>query len=273
MSVLCWHFLFLWYNTFMNKKYFAISDLHGAPWEHIITALLTEGFDPNDENHILVIAGDITDGFGNEFEIIEELMELDRKKRLVAVRGNHDGTPVINRSQWDEDTSLRFLNDKYGTIWNTDTNPNQWMNNKTITIAQQRWIDSLPYQIETENFYLAHGIYIFDKTYDNENHKEYNSLWGSPVLLGQPVSDWWNTEDTCVNLKHKYSNNIDNYVKELDKPLILGHFGYNTLGRYVPDVKNEGNYVHYDNKIFWLDGSYINTRKIFVKVFEFGKGE
>ena len=66
-------------------RFFVFSDCHGY-FNELKTALDNAGFDPNDENHYLVGAGDYLDRGRMPKEIIDYLMGLDR---CLLVRGNH----------------------------------------------------------------------------------------------------------------------------------------------------------------------------------------
>lgn len=234
-----------------NKKYFAVSDLHGLHWHTLLIDLERNGFELENKNHILVIAGDIQDGVGQESSLISKLMELDSVRRLIAVRGNHDG--------WmDSDDG-----------YPTKRCPNMRLNYTSTTPEQQRWLNSLPFQVETEHFYLAHGIYVKDNIYESDLDKEFVSLWGCPAFLNRNVNDWWYVEHLVPRIKHVYSNSIEEYANSFDKPVILGHIGKPTLEQRVPEITFGENFNTYKDKIYWLDGGYLRTEKVFVKVFEF----
>ena len=70
----------------MVKKLFVVSDIHSfyAPLKE---ALDKNGFDPNNENHWLIVCGDAFDRGHESEEVFNFLMSLERK---VIVKGNHD---------------------------------------------------------------------------------------------------------------------------------------------------------------------------------------
>ena len=67
-------------------KYFAISDIHSF-CSIAKKALDKAGFDPNDEEHTLVVCGDVFDRGDETKEIYEYIKYLPRK---ILVRGNHE---------------------------------------------------------------------------------------------------------------------------------------------------------------------------------------
>ena len=67
-------------------KLFVCSDIHSF-YTPLIKALNDKGFDPNNEEHWLVVCGDCFDRGPESFELLKYLMQLERK---VIVKGNHD---------------------------------------------------------------------------------------------------------------------------------------------------------------------------------------
>lgn len=67
-------------------KYFAISDIHSF-YSLAKEALDRAGFDPNNENHTLVVCGDVFDRGDETKEMYEYIKSLPRK---ILVRGNHE---------------------------------------------------------------------------------------------------------------------------------------------------------------------------------------
>ena len=63
---------------------FVMCDIHGAH-RALLQCLERSSFDYN--NDLLIQLGDVTDGFDEVYECVEELLKI---KNLVAIRGNHD---------------------------------------------------------------------------------------------------------------------------------------------------------------------------------------
>jgi serine/threonine protein phosphatase 1 len=70
----------------MMPKFFICSDIHSF-YTPLKKALDEKGFDPNNENHWLVVCGDAFDRGDESKEVLYFLMSLERK---ILVRGNHD---------------------------------------------------------------------------------------------------------------------------------------------------------------------------------------
>ena len=63
---------------------FVMGDIHGA-YRALQQCLERSSFDY--ENDLLIQMGDVTDGFDEVYECVEELMKI---KNLIAIKGNHD---------------------------------------------------------------------------------------------------------------------------------------------------------------------------------------
>ena len=70
------------------KKYFVAADIHGfyTLW---MDELIKCGFDINNDNHILILLGDITDRGTESKEIIDFLYDFKRERRIL-IKGNHE---------------------------------------------------------------------------------------------------------------------------------------------------------------------------------------
>ena len=67
-------------------KFFVVSDIHSF-YTPLKKALDNSGFDPNNEDHWLVVCGDAFDRGDESWAVLPFLMSLERK---ILVRGNHD---------------------------------------------------------------------------------------------------------------------------------------------------------------------------------------
>ena len=67
-------------------KFFVVSDIHSY-YTPLKKALDEKGFDPNNEEHWLIVCGDCFDRGSESVDILHFLMSLERK---ILVKGNHD---------------------------------------------------------------------------------------------------------------------------------------------------------------------------------------
>lgn len=193
-------------------KYFLIGDTHGRHPKDIMIALLDKGFENGNKNHKLVVAGDITDGSRyDDNKLINYLRQLERQKQFIAVKGNHD------RWTYNKRNGCHTL----------------------ISESNIKWLRNLPYQLETEHFYLAHGIWLDDKEVGT-HYKDlgFESSWGSPCLIGFESYEWHSIEKYVVDKINKRWKSIDDYEVYLDKPLFIGHFhNPNQIRNYIEGME------------------------------------
>ena len=70
------------------KKYFCVSDIHSF-YTILIKALHKKGFDEHNQDHILIVLGDIFDRGNESLEVYEFLRSLPKERRIL-IRGNHE---------------------------------------------------------------------------------------------------------------------------------------------------------------------------------------
>lgn len=72
----------------MKKVFFFVSDIHSF-YTPLIKALNKHGFDINNQDHVLVVLGDVFDR-GNETLEVYNFLKSIPKERLILIRGNHE---------------------------------------------------------------------------------------------------------------------------------------------------------------------------------------
>lgn len=71
------------------KKYFVCADVHGF-YNELIKALNENGFEEKNQDHILIICGDLFDR-GHQANLVYKFIKsLAKKNRLIYIRGNHE---------------------------------------------------------------------------------------------------------------------------------------------------------------------------------------
>lgn len=71
------------------SKYFVVSDVHSFFYE-LMEALDEKGFEKDNPEHKLCICGDLFDRGNETVQVFEFVKELQKKSRLIYVRGNHE---------------------------------------------------------------------------------------------------------------------------------------------------------------------------------------
>ena len=71
------------------KEYFILSDIHSF-YDEMMEALQKEKFDIENDNHIIIVCGDLLDRGPKSKEVVDFFYNLVEKKRAILVRGNHE---------------------------------------------------------------------------------------------------------------------------------------------------------------------------------------
>ncbi len=69
--------------------YFCVSDLHGY-YDVLIDTLNKHGFDETNDNHTLIVIGDMVDRGPQNKELIEYIYKLHQSNKAIVLLGNHD---------------------------------------------------------------------------------------------------------------------------------------------------------------------------------------
>lgn len=227
------------------KTYFIVSDLH-ARFNMLQKALHDNGFNYNDPNHILVIAGDILDRGPEGKEMILYLESLLRKDKLIGVLGNHDLflKDIINHN-WKKETVIwnvhhngflktlevgygKSLEDERITEEILEDVKNNFLENYPLFCD---WLDNLPLMLIFDKHVIVHGFLDF---YDK---------------------GWKNTEERFAIWERGYKMKVpDDY----DKKIIMGH---------TPNyhINNQDDIIYEDKKIM-IDGGAAMDHQINVLI-------
>lgn len=73
-----------------SKRYYIVSDIHGRSVELLKESLKDNGFDFDNENHILVSLGDLFDRGEYSYDLLVFFVDLLRKNRAIVLYGNHE---------------------------------------------------------------------------------------------------------------------------------------------------------------------------------------
>ena len=185
-------------------KLFVVSDIHSF-YTPLKEALDEKGFDPNDDNHWLIVCGDCFDRGDESAELLHYLMNLERK---VLVKGNHDtlleecclrGFP---RSNDYPNGTFKTINDIGGagegkpfdeccnTTWNKLSRYRELLVNYFETknyIFVHSWI---PCKLTARTHPADKWITLVDREYmedwRNANGVEWEeAMWGNPFVLAE----------------------------------------------------------------------------------------
>lgn len=178
----------------MNKKLFVVSDIHSfyTPLKKILDE---KGFDPNNENHWLIVCGDVYDRGHESEEVLHFLMSLERK---ILVKGNHD---ILLEECCKRE--FPYSHDKHNgtvrTIQDLGGSPLPSDFSKCCQITWHklaRYRELLVNYFETQNYIFVHSWipsnpkfydkYTYRKDWRNATDSEWeDAMWGNPFFKAQ----------------------------------------------------------------------------------------
>lgn len=220
-------------------KFFVVSDIHSF-YTPLKKALDEKGFDPNNEDHWLVVCGDCFDRGHESLDVFYFIMGLDRK---IIVKGNHDillEECCMREFHYAYDTSngtRRTIQDLGGAgygrpfdeccriTWNKLARYRELLVNYFETqnyIFVHSWI---PLTIENDypKYYTRDREYHFNPNWRNATEKEWeDAMWGNPFdmhMLG---------------------------LNQTDKTIVFGHWHCSTGHRMLGHCNSE-----FDGDVIW----------------------
>ena len=240
------------------KKYYVLSDIHSY-YTQMINELNRKGFDIANDEHILVICGDLFDR-GDESKEVYDFIKSIPLNRRILIRGNHEYLfiDLLNKSIPDSydhsngtvKTFNDLTNNKYYN-WCDLTHDKTLQEIKNWFLSDE-WID----YYETDKYIFTHAFIpliidddaeyahmyrasISDLSYKEKwresTQKEFeNATWGCPWKLAKAglnktnkiiVCGHWHTSDFFNNLKSlkkKYSVYENNPIFISKKYKLIG---------------------------------------------------
>lgn len=248
-------------------KYFVTSDIHSA-YTPLKRALDDKGFDPNNEDHWLVVCGDVFDRGDESLEVFRFLMSLERK---ILVKGNHD---ILL-----EECCMRAFPEWHdisnGTKTTIDNIGGASSGRSFDECCQITWNKLARYRellvnyFETQNYIFVHSwipikkksrphpadkwITLFDKEY-MEDWRSANDVEWEEAMWGNPFTRW------------------EQNLNKTGKTIVFGHWhcsaGHKMLGHCVDEFNDTIWEPCYANGIIGIDRCVAHTGELNVIVLE-----
>ena len=211
-------------------KFFVSSDIHSAytPW---INALKEAGFDEHNEDHKIVVCGDLFDRMDESEQVYDWVCYMLQHNRLIYVLGNHESlmTECIERGypashDWSNGTAKSIIDlaphaenfyDACAVVYDKVTP----LFNKAVNY------------FETKNYIFVHGwIPVICKdnlpSYYTRNRKfEFNPDWRNAHFSEWEQARWLNGMDMARK----------GFV-EPEKTIVCGHW-HCSYGHYIDALK------------------------------------
>lgn len=264
-------------------KYFVFADVHGF-YSILKKELEKQGFDENNENHMLISLGDNFDRGEENYEMFLFLKKMYEKNKIILIKGNHEDLFIdmlisgCVREVDKRNGTYGTLNELYKKVFNVDNEITfgDYLDTyrKLKEIGFISLIDSMEDYYETNNYVFTHGFIPINGTwtyYYNENC-EYNPNWRNVPKLGFKDARWINGIEMSIKYK----------IGEPNKKIVVGHFhaSYGNVRKDLPSdlpdsilKKYEFSNLEYfkpyiDERIIAIDACTVLTKKINVYVIE-----
>jgi serine/threonine protein phosphatase 1 len=223
-------------------KYFVISDPHGH-YTEMIAALNEAGFDENNPDHHLVIAGDLFDRGAENIKILEYVHALLIKGKVTLIKGNHE--------------EFFFLPQDF--VWNYQNNGFDTTVDEFLGDIEPRSLK--PYDLLNKILSLQPKLgEVLSSMFDSFKVNNYIITHAGLDTNGRP-NNWNSTEDWIRSGINDDDGNI----------YIFGHRNAFYLNRLIlSQKKNE--IFNYKNYI-GIDGAVTLFKKMFVYIIEDNEGE
>lgn len=241
-------------------KFFVSSDIHSF-YDEWMSALNAAGYDNKNEDHYLIVCGDV---FDRGKQPIEVMRFLNINPRTILVRGNHEdlfddmclrGCPLSHDySNGTFDTVLILGSKK-------DCSQSQ---EEVFDFAYKRTrglFDKMVDYFETKNYVFVHGNIVSD----------YNGIIPANWRNSENSKYWWETARWDSPLKSKYK--LENYKYGVDnKTIVFGHWhcskGHNLVD-YTPEFGEGSNFdIFKYEKLIGIDACTAYSHKVNVLVIE-----
>lgn len=260
----------------MKKKMFIISDIHGH-YTEMVRDLKEAGFDENDDNHLLIVCGDIFDRGDENVEVYNFLKKLTDNNKAIVINGNHHKFFI----EWLEGKDMLPFNYYYNGMRDTlgdflqrtapfeswcflEENANEPTYNDYVNWCEfarkevmkeypelLEWLKNMPRYYETKNYIFTHGA--IDLNCED---------WHKPHCCRGNLTDW----DALDFDDGTFITKINNTGKKI----VVGHFGTSHLRKMwnINDNKNEHDILMTDDDKIFIDSTIALTKKLNVLVIE-----
>jgi serine/threonine protein phosphatase 1 len=249
-------------------KFFVTSDIHSfyTPFKK---ALDEKGFDPNNEDHWLVVCGDCFDRGDESLKLFRFLMSLERK---ILVKGNHDilleDCCMREYPEWHDVSN--------GTTKTIEDIGDAGDGRSFDECCQITWHKLARYRellvdyFETQNYIFVHSWVPTNVAYDKRASKPWHQI-GKTYSYKE---DWRNATDSEWE-EAMWGNPFemaDIGLNKTGKTVVFGHF-HTSYAHSKDDVASEfgedANFdIYYGKDYIGLDACIVYTGKVNILVLE-----
>ena len=251
-------------------KLFVVSDLHSF-LTPTIKALKEAGWDENNPENKIIVCGDAFDRGDETSEMLEWLLDLINKDKLIYVKGNHD---ILMQQMLDRGYSM--MHDKHN---GTEKSYYQLLNSHTNMMSDKKPDDIVRellqplYNKMVNYFETAH--YVFCHSWvavSVEDNMPFHYRKGRKLVKKE---DWRNASDIEWE-NAMWLNPLDMAMDgfDIEKPVVAGHwhtsYGWAIKNKTFDEFGQNAIFdpFYYEDKLIMIDGCVAYTGKANVLVIE-----
>jgi serine/threonine protein phosphatase 1 len=217
-----------------NCTYFVCSDIHSG-YVQWIKALNDAGFDKNNENHKIIVCGDLFDRLSETVKVYQFAKEMVDNGKMIYVKGNHETLLRIAVEEilsGDAPSYYHFSNGTINTIahfcdmsiydFTTHLSNHTIKHIKKVMMPILKWIDEVAVDyMELENYIFVHSwipTNIVYKDTSKMSHTRIKEYTYNPDWRNASKSEW---EDS------RWGNPFEmarQGLNQTGKIIVFGHF-------------------------------------------------
>lgn len=250
------------------KKLFCVSDIHSF-YTPLKKALDEKGFDPNNEDHWLIVCGDCFDRGPESVELLRFIMSLERK---ILVKGNHD-ILLENLCMREFPYSADKSNGTFKTVITLGNFDGRNFDEccRTAWNKTARYRELLVNYFETQNYIFVHSWIPTNVTYDERASKPWHQV-GKTYAYKE---DWRNA--TEFEWEEAMWGNpfvlADQDLNKTGKTIVFGHWHCSAGHRMLGNCNDEFEYAiwelcYFKNNTIGIDRCTAHTGEVNVLVLE-----
>lgn len=199
-------------------KFFVVSDIH-SHYTALKKALDEAGFDSNNEDHWLLVCGDVFDRGDESKEVLHFLMSLERK---ILVKGNHD---ILL-----EELCMRefpYSHDKQNGTFKTVITLGNFDGYNFDECCRITWNRTAAYRdLLVDYFETKNYIFVHSWIPTNKKEKPHPADKWIPLTTNEYMEDWRNAND--VEWEEAMWGNpfklADMGLNQTGKTIVFGHW-------------------------------------------------
>lgn len=226
-------------------KYFIFSDVHGE-YDALIESLDAAGFDSDNENHILLSAGDSFDRGTQNLDVYKFL----RRNSALVIMGNHD------KMFYDYLTGVSdgYFDTVYNGLWQT---LRDFSREEIPNYGQEYFLPHLRYKINEKNLDLQKWLGTMPDGYKIDNYIITHAGFSTNYIKHEGDESWfpnnWTKTPNFIRHYQKYTGHYQ---------FIFGHWHASKLSKQFIGIENKQSHIFEYENFIGLDSLSNITKRV-----------